>query len=178
MISSTALKYARALLEAATENETEDAVLADLKRFDSVLSEHDELRNTLENPVVPFPAKRKIIEALGSRIPFSQTVQNFILIATSNARIHQFSSLVDAFSQVLDEKREIQQGTVYSANTLDSEQREQITQGMTQVTAGQVRLEFKEDSDLIGGIKVRLGSTIFDGSIRARLNELEKRLGR
>jgi len=178
MITSTALKYARALLEAAAENATEDAVLTDLRSFDSLLSGHDELRSTLQNPVVPFPSKRKIVEALGVRIPFSQTVQNFILIAVSNARIHQFSSLVDAFSQVLDEKREIQQGTVYSANALDSAQRELITQGMTRLTKGHVRLAFEEDSDLIGGIKIRLGSTIFDGSIRARLNELEKRLAR
>ncbi len=178
MISSTTLKYARALLEVALENQSEDAVLVDLQSFDSLLSEHDELRSTLENPVLPFPAKRKIVEAVGARLPLSQSVQNFVLIAASNGRIHQFSSLVEAFSQVLDEKRGIQRGTVFSANPLDESQRLLVSQRMAQLTGGQVQLGFEIDSDLIGGIKIRLGSTIFDGSIRARLNELKKRLAR
>ena len=176
MISSIALRYARALLEVASENRNEDKILSELREFTGLLIGNSELRTTLENPVLPFPSKRKVVEALGVRIPLCVEVQNFILVAVSNARLDHFDSMVEAFSQVLDKKRGIEQGTVFSALPLAEAQREQVTQGMEGFTGGKVRLDFKEDSDLIGGIKIRMGSTIFDGSIRARLNELEKRL--
>lgn len=176
MISSLTRKYALALLKAASSENQEDAYAQELQDFRALTEEHEELRETLENPVLAFPSKRRIIEALAEKIPLSKSVRNFILVVVSNARMHQFADFVEAYSEVLDQKRGIQRGLVVTARPLETGQQDRVKEGLEKLTGDQVRLDFQQDEDLIGGIKIRMGSTIFDGSIRARLDELERRL--
>ena len=178
MQSSVALKYARALVEVAAETGQEARVQEELLAFQGVLSSSQELQDVLENPAIPFAAKRGIIEKLAREIPVGKTALNFVLVVLGNARISQFERFVEAVRSVLDERKGIVQADVFSARKLGDEMRGKLEGSLAELTGGKVRLNFLLDSDLVGGLKVRIGSEIYDGSVRTQLNAIQRELTR
>lgn len=178
MQSSIALKYARNLVEVAAETGQEAGVYKDLRAFRDVLNSSQELRDTLKNPAIPFVAKRGIIEKLAPVIPLQKTAVNFVLVVLGNARINQFERFVEAVGSVLDERKGIVQADVFSARELGKEMRRKLEASLAGLTGGKVRLDFILDPDLVGGLKVRIGSEVYDGSVRTQLNAIQRELTR
>jgi F-type H+-transporting ATPase subunit delta len=178
MQSSIALKYARNLVEVAAEAGREAEVHKELQAFRDVLNSSQELRDTLDNPAIPFVAKRRIIEELALEIPLQKTAVNFVLVVLGNARMNQFERILEAVGSVLDERKGIVQADVFSARKLGNEMRRKLEGSLAELTGGKVRLEFVLDPDLVGGLKVRIGSEIYDGSVRTQLNAIQRELTR
>lgn len=176
MTSSLAAKYARALLDAVSEAGREAATHDELTAFERLLSEYEELRDTLENPAIPFSAKRRIIEVLAERVPLSPSVRNFLLVVLENGRMAHFAKIVAAYQLVWDERRGVVRGRVSSARELERDARRRLESEIRRLTRQEVKLQYDSDSDLIGGVKLQVGSTIFDGSIQTQLREIGRRL--
>ena len=178
MQSSVALKYARALVDVAAEMGRESRVLEELKSFQEVLRSSQELRDALENPAIPFAAKRRIVEKLAAAIPMQEISLNFVLVVLGNARIQHFDRFVEAVGLTLDERRGIVQADVLSARELSSEMKQKLEQSLAGMTGGKVRLRFTMDPDLLAGLKVRIGSEVYDGSVRTQLDAIQRELAR
>ncbi len=176
MIGALANKYARALAEVALDQGTETAVELQLGTFAGLLSSHRELRQTLRNPAIPFVAKREIVEGLARRIPFDRVVTNFLLVILENNRMRHFRAFMDAFREVLDEKEGIVRGAVRTATALDEQARMRLEQAVSSAVKKRVNLSYEQDPSLIGGLKLQVGSTIYDGSVQTQLETIRARL--
>lgn len=176
MASSIALKYARALADVAFESKSEDNSLAELEAFRRLLGEYPELREALQNPAVPFSAKRGVVEGVAKKLPLSGHILNFVLIILEHNRIRKFHDFVDAFREVVDQRRGIVRARVFSARDLPEPVKTRLGRAMSGYLGKKVDLSYRTDESLIGGLKLEVGSMIFDGSIRTRLDVIHKKL--
>lgn len=176
MASAIALKYARAMADVAFESKTEDRVLAELQSFAKLLASHAQLREAFENPAIPFSSKRGVLERLAQRLPLSKHVSNFTLIILENNRIRQFDDFAAAFQEVVNQRRGIVRARVHSARDLPEPVKTRLGRAMSEHLGKKVELSYRTDPSLIGGLKLEVGSMIFDGSIRTRLDVIHKKL--
>lgn len=176
IISSVSLKYARALADVALENRIHEQVLRELSAVDQLLKTHKDLRETFANPAIPLAAKRGIMEELGRRMSLSKVVVNFVLVLLEKARIHQFEQMAGAYQRVLDERQGIIQADVFSVQAVNDSVKRRLHDAVSGLTGKRVKMNYQQDASLIGGIKMQIGSTVFDGSIRTQLEEIRKRL--
>ncbi|RPJ62347.1 MAG: ATP synthase F1 subunit delta [Acidobacteria bacterium] len=176
MTSAVVRRYARALADVALEERRADQVLDELQTVRQLLTDYPQLFETLTNPALPFARKRTILEAVAPRIPISHTTLNFLLVLLRAARLGQFEQVLEAYQTALDESRGVVRGTVSSAKALDQLTQARLESLLADRTGKVVRLSYVEDDSLIGGLKVQLGSTIFDGSIRAQLKQIKEQL--
>ena len=176
MVSSVAYKYARALAEVAGDMGQAQQVLTELRVFKDLLAEHPELFEILLNAALPFSARRQILERVAPAVPLERVTLNFLLVLLRAGRLKRYSDVLEAYELVLDERQGIVRGTVFSASGLDDLVRRRLEQTLAERTGKQVKLEHVRDDSLIGGLKLQLGSTVYDGSIRSQLDQIRGRL--
>ncbi len=175
MVTSTASKYAQALAEVAFESRSSEGVLKELTEFQELL-QNAELQDALFSPALPFAAKRSIVEDLAARLSLREITLNFILVLLQNSRLDQFGEVLEAYQEVLDEHNGIVRGDVYYSRDLPSDAKDRLEEAIASWTGKKVKLRYRRDESLIGGLKVQIGSSVFDGSIRTQLDEIQRRL--
>lgn len=176
MSSPKPSKYARALAEVTVESKQESRVQEELSAFAELLASHKELRDTLNNPAIPFSAKRNIVEEIGRMASLGQMIVNFALVLLEHARIHQFQETVEAYDDVLDEFHGVLRARVVSSEELKEDVHERIREIAASLTGKEVQIDYEVDEALIGGFKLQIGSTIYDGSLQNQLDEIRRRL--
>ena len=176
MISMAIRSYARALADIAFESGQADQARAELDLFESWMPQGSELHKALTNPAVPFSAKRKIIEALAGKAPLSRPVTNLILTLLRNARIWRLPDVAEAYRREVDQRQGIQRAEVRSSRPLSEEVQKRLEKEIAQLTGSKVQFDYKTDDSLIGGLKVQIGSTVYDGTVRTQLAEIRRRL--
>jgi F-type H+-transporting ATPase subunit delta len=136
-----------------------------------------ELREVLQNPSIPEPQKLGLLDTIAARSGMSKTVRNFIALIARHERLHQLGEMVAAFADLADESAQVVEAEVVSAHPLTDASRQLLEQQIGKLAGGQkVRASYSEDPTLLGGAVLRLGSTVYDGSIRAQLERLKQRL--
>jgi F-type H+-transporting ATPase subunit delta len=101
---------------------------------------------------------------------------NFLLVLSDHRRTHALSEMIEAFDILLDQRLGLMHAEVISAVELNAEQRDMLAAELGKVAGSQVRMKFVIDRDLIGGVTARVGSKVYDGSVRGRLAQLKQRL--
>jgi F-type H+-transporting ATPase subunit delta len=176
-MSIYASRYARAFAEAVEAAKLDPAdVGRQLDDFAFAWNDSPELRNLLENPVFPAEQKVSILDALNQKIGLSQLVRNFIAVLIDHDRIEGFTEVVAAYRREIDRRRGIFEVEIVSARPLDADERQQLEAQVGQLAGGQVNARYREDATLLGGAVVTLGSTVYDGSVRGRLDRLKEEL--
>ena len=176
MSSPVPSKYARALAEVAVELKQESRIQEELAALAELLASHKELWDVLINPAIPFSAKRNIVEEIGRSGSLDQILVNFVLVLLEHAQIHQFQEVVEAYDDVLDEFHGVLRAHVVSSEELHTDVHEQIREIAAQLTGKEVKIDYQVDEALIGGFKLQIGSTIYDGSLQNQLDEIRRRL--
>ncbi|GAB4238235.1 MAG: F0F1 ATP synthase subunit delta [Acidobacteriota bacterium] len=176
MITATHRKYAQALGEVAVESRLETEVLEQLQQFQQLVAEHRELRETLASPAYPLQVKREIIGKVADALRLHDIVRNFLLLLEERGRLRQLPEIVAAYQRFLDDRRGIVQVEATLPNALDEQGLKGLEERLKRVLARPVRLHVRVDESLIGGIVVQIGSTVFDGSVRAALRRVRERL--
>jgi F-type H+-transporting ATPase subunit delta len=166
-------RYAVAAFEIALRDETVDRWRDDLDRAVATL-ENDELNDALANPAVPLKQRVDIVERVFAGL--SDPVRNLVLLLLRRGRIRQLPRVAAEFRRLDDKRNDIVHATATSASPLDDAETRAITARLEQMTGGRVALETAVDPDLIGGIVVRIGDRLIDGSVRGRLERLRMRL--
>jgi F-type H+-transporting ATPase subunit delta len=172
------LRYARALAEVVA-NQQMDIVAAqgDLNRFADVLAESAELREVLDNPAIPEPQKMGVLNTLGDRLGLSKPVRNFLAVVSRHGRILQLREMANTFASLADEETQVAEVVISSAHPLDDGARRLLEAQATRLAGGsRIKTTYEEDPSLLGGAVVKIGSTVYDGSVKMQLAQLKERM--
>lgn len=157
------------------QGERPEQALAGLRAFRDAVHDSDDLRNALESPAVTLPRKRAVIEKLAAVLELPRAVRNFLFVLSDKRRITLLNEVTEQFDILLDERLGFVRAEVRSAGELDPAERQNIERELSRVTSKQVRTRFAVDPELIGGVVARVGSTVYDGSVRGQLARMAKR---
>ncbi|HET6928930.1 MAG TPA: ATP synthase F1 subunit delta [Candidatus Acidoferrum sp.] len=173
---SASLQYATALADIALEQGAAEPVRKQLAEFGAAYAESAELRNVLANPAVKAAAKHGVIEKLVARLGASRIVRNFLFVVVDNQRTHLLPEILQTFEDVLRQRQGVAEAEVTSAAELTAPQKTQLQQTLEKLTGRKIQAKYSLDPALLGGAVVRIGDTIYDGSVRNRLNQMRARL--
>jgi F-type H+-transporting ATPase subunit delta len=175
-LKARADRYAGALVDVALEKKQADQVKKELAAFAAMVRESPELHAFLSNPSIARASKHAAIEQLVARMGASRTLRNYLFVIVDQRRAGLLPEIEQAFSALLDARQGISQATVTSAADLTAGERAELDAALAKLTGKKVQPQFHTDPALIGGAVVRIGSTIYDGSVRAQLDRLRARM--
>lgn len=171
-----AQRYASALADVAIEQGTGEQLKSELASFAGLLSESADLRGFLASPAIQWPTKQAVIEKLVARLGASQTLRNFLFVAVQHRRSAMLPQIQQAFEEQLRARLGVAEAQVTSAEELSSEQKTELTRVLERLTGKRIESRYALDPALIAGAVVRIGSTVYDGSVQEQLNRLRARL--
>jgi len=177
--SALASRYASALVDVAMGSRAPmdpHQLLSELRGFEEVLAGSAELRTALASPSVPPARKRAVVGAIGAKLGVSRVARNFLFVLTDHRRIAMLTEVLDSFDLLSDERLGFTRADISSARELDQRQRDALSHEFERLTGKKVRMRFGVDRELLGGLVARIGSTVYDGSVRGQLQALGKRL--
>jgi F-type H+-transporting ATPase subunit delta len=179
MSLAVANRYARALSDLVMlpqPSVSPEAVLDQLRGFHKALESSPELQAALMSPAVAAAAKHRVAGKVAERLAMARMVRNFIFVIIDHRRIPLVGRIVEAFEKAVDDRLGRVRATISSAAPLDEQQQRKLEDRLTATTRRQVRSDFRVNPDLMGGVSVQIGSTIYDGSVRGRLAALRARM--
>jgi F-type H+-transporting ATPase subunit delta len=176
-LSAVAERYAAALADVVMGRKGAPDIPEGLAEFVHLFFASADLRNALESPAVDREVKIKIIDEVAEKMRLNEAVRNFICVVVDHRRTHMFREIVQLLSVELDRRQNILKLAVTSARKLDDGERTKLIEVFKgKDLKKKVRASFAEDRTLLGGVVVRVGSTVYDGSVREQLNRMRERL--
>jgi F-type H+-transporting ATPase subunit delta len=166
-------RYARAFADVAVQHKLNaDATVAELAQVAALMDGNRELRNVLENPAVSHAQKLGLLDAILGRMGGSKLLRNFLAVLIDHRRIGSLGEVMEQFKQELDRRMGIAEARVSSARALTPAEKNSLEKQLAELTGMTVRATYSEDAALLGGVTVRVGSTIYDGSVLGRLERM------
>jgi F-type H+-transporting ATPase subunit delta len=175
--SNIAKRYARAFFAIAAEEKRYEEFSRELGRFSAVLKENKNLSEFLANPVFDQPDKKAVLEAVLEKISVAPLTANFLKLLVDKRRIGILSDIEGSYRELMDNALKKARVTVTTAFPLTGELSARLQTRLEELTGRKVELNILEDPTLLGGIVVRVGDTLYDGSIRTQLNNIRNLLG-
>ncbi|MGB0036281.1 MAG: ATP synthase F1 subunit delta [Candidatus Acidiferrales bacterium] len=175
-MSAIAQRYAAALADVALEQKSAEAAKRDLNAFIESFFSSADLRNCLESPAVNRELKQSVIEKIAAKMGMNEAVRNFVLLIVDNRRTEMFREIAKVFSEEMNARLGIAQADVTSARELSAAEKKELTAVLERRTGKKIEARFQENKALVGGAVVRVGSTIYDGSVREQLNRMREQL--
>jgi len=176
--SAVAKRYANALADvvtAAGSPTSSQDVVSELRTFEGVLRSA-ELHNALITPAVPTARKRAVVNRIAEILKLSRVTRNFLFVLIDHRRIAGLPDVVNTLELILDERLGFARAEVTAARELKDDERQALNRELERVSGKRLRMAFDVNPQLIGGIVARIGSTVYDGSVRGQLQALERRL--
>jgi F-type H+-transporting ATPase subunit delta len=180
MISSAVVnRYAKALVDVVvgpTSPMEPATAIGQLRSFEEAVKSAPDLDMILASPAVSTARKRLVIRRIADALGLERIIKNFLLVLSDHQRVHALTEMIQAFNVLVDERLGFLHAEVVSASELTAQQREQLSAELARLASSQVRMKFSLDPDLIGGVTARVGSKVYDGSVRGRLAILRQKL--
>ena len=167
--------YARALYEAASEQDALVSITADVERLRELIEQSEELTQLIHNPVLSPQFKSETFQQLFADVMQPLTI-NFFKLLASKQRERYLLAIMDVFSEIVDEAAGRLVAKVTTAVPITPEQEERLTQQLSAYSGKQVRLETTIDAHIQGGFIVQLDDTVFDASVASQLQRLKQQL--
>jgi F-type H+-transporting ATPase subunit delta len=175
-LSAVAERYAAALADVAIAHKSGEAVRKDLASFIAAYSESADLRNALETPSIEQDLKIKIVQSVAAKMGLNEAVRNFVILIVSHQRTHLFREINEAFGTELNRRLGIEEAEVTTARELSDAEKKELLGVIERRTGKKIEAKFVADQSVLGGAVVRVGSTVYDGSVREQLNRMRERL--
>jgi F-type H+-transporting ATPase subunit delta len=176
-MSVLSLRYAHAFASVATSSHLDTAAAQQqLDDFSKTLAGSRELREVLMNPSIAAEQKLKVLDAIAGRIGMFPQVRNFLAVIMDHQRLGELDEILTEYRVVADEQSHMAEAEITSAHPLNDQDRAELEAQVAKLAGGRVRATYHQDATLLGGAVVRIGSTVYDGSIRAQLQQLKQRL--
>lgn len=166
-------RYAAALYAQADETGQLDLVVEHMDALGRLIDDSADLRRLLDDPTVNATASSKALHAVLVQEGFGKLVQDFVGVVAANRRLAALRRIVAAFAALVAAKRGVVVAEIASAHPLTDVQREQLRARLIEAGYGQVRIQEAVDPSLLGGLVVRVGSRLFDTSLKSRLQRLQ-----
>jgi F-type H+-transporting ATPase subunit delta len=168
-------RYAAALFEAVEGGEAADKIRTELNTLAEVLSE-DQLVSLVANPRVTEADKNSVLDGVAEAVGVSDKTQNLLKLLLANGRVSIMGGVAEAFAKLADQAAGRLVVTVTSATDLSAEAKAGVDSRLTEVLGGKADISHRVDADILGGLVIQVGSTIFDNSIRHHLTQLRQGL--
>lgn len=175
-MKSASLQYANVLADVALAEGAAEVAATQLETFAAAYRESLELRTFLANPAVSVEAKHAVIERITKRQGASKIIRNLLFVITDNRRTPLIPEILTTFRQVIRERQGVAEAKVTSAGDLNSAQKRELAATLAKLTGRKIEMNYALDPALLGGVVVRVGDTIYDGSLRCRLNAMRNLL--
>ncbi len=175
-METIAKRYAVALTEVTEKRNETEKVKAELEEWEKLFDESTELKEVLLNPIFKHEKKEKILETLIKKTKVLQTTANFLRVLLKNNRLGYLREINKSFSEVIEERQNIIRADVVSAYPFSESEEKNLIEILEKKTGKKVKLNLSVDPALIGGFRATIGSIVYDGSIRNRLEVLRTRL--
>ena len=174
-MASVASTYARAFADVVISAHLDaNRAIGGLKRISGLLAESAELRRVWENPAVPAEQKRKLLDAIVHREGIEKHVRNLVAVLIDHRRITFLERITQQLEKELDARLGFAEAQVTSARELGDAEKRALETQIEKVTGKKVRAHFGLDAALLGGAVVRVGSTIYDGSVKGQLEKIKE----
>lgn len=175
-MKSASLQYANALADIVLPQGAAEPTRKQLADFEAAYEESAELRNFMASPAISREAKHGVIEKLVARIGASRVLRNFLFVVVDNQRTHLLPEIAASFEDVLRQRQGVAEAQISSAVALNDKQKAALLQNLESVTGKKIQASYSIDPALLGGAVVRVGDTVYDGSVRNQLDRLRHRL--
>lgn len=170
-------QYARALADVVDSERLEPATIdGQLQLFLGAFTESRELREALVNPAIEFDEKLKVLDALSARFGMTKQVRNFLAILLKNDRIQSLSDVIAEYRKEMDLRLKRGIAEIVSTRELTPEEKSQVEAKAAGLAGVSIRPIYRQDPLLLGGIVIRIGDTVYDGSVRGSLDKLREKL--
>ena len=175
-MKSVSFQYANALADIALPQGAGEPAGKQLQEFAAAYKESAELQNFLGSPAVTAEDKRGVLEKVANRMGASKIVRNFLFVIADHGRSNDIPEISEAFAEVVRQRQGIAEAQVFSATRLTEAQKTELTQTLARLTGKTMDPNYFIDPELLGGALVRVGDTIYDGSLRNRLEQMRSKL--
>lgn len=174
---TAALRYARALLDVALKEKTDlDQIDRDLATFADLFTQHPALAKVLLNPAVPVPRKHDAVTELTKLIKPLPIVAKLVTLLAGRDRLVLVPDLLASFRERVLDHRHVVRADVTTTTALAADRAKAIEQSLARVTGSTVTVRTHVDPSIVGGVVVRIGSTVYDGSVTRQLEKIRERL--
>lgn len=177
-ITTVANRYAKALADVVGERGEAPAVASEINAFAQLVEQHAELRNVFASPVIALDRKRAILNELLAKLQLRQTTTNFLKILLTNQRLHHIGVVRASLAKELDVRAGVVSAEITTARPLATAEQDALLTQLRQATGKQMRVNFKIDPAIIGGVVTRLESLVYDGSIKNQLALMKQQLAK
>lgn len=175
-IETIARRYAAALADVVTKNNETETVRTEIAQFANFMTENPQLGEVFRSPAVPFDNKKNVLESLIAKTKPAKTTANFLRVLQRNHRLADLPAVAERFDQVLEDRAGLVTAEITTAQPLADAQTAALQTKLQQMTGKKVKLNFKINPEIIGGVVTRIGSTVYDGSIKSQLQHLKEQM--
>jgi F-type H+-transporting ATPase subunit delta len=169
--------YARAFADVVVSHKLDATrLLQELRDVEALLASSEQLRRVMDNPSIPGERKRAVLDGIVRRQGLTPQVRNFVAVVTDHRRLSLFSDIVEQVGQELNERLGFADAEVSSARVLGDAEKHLLEAEITKLTGKRVRARYAQDASLLGGAVVKVGSTIYDGSVKGQLARIREQL--
>ncbi|HEY3971355.1 MAG TPA: ATP synthase F1 subunit delta [Candidatus Sulfotelmatobacter sp.] len=173
-MASVASTYARAFADVVFSAHLDaNREVGGLRRIEGLLADSEDLRRVWENPAVPAEQKRKLLDAIARREGIEQHARNLMAVLIDHRRVQFLGRIVEQLKKELDARMGFAEAYVTSARELGDAEKRTLEAQIEKVTGKKVHAQFGLDASLLGGAVVRVGSTIYDGSVKGQLEKIK-----
>jgi F-type H+-transporting ATPase subunit delta len=176
-MASVTNTYARAFAEVVFDRRLDASkTLQEAQSLTELLAGSKELREVWETPSIPAEQKRAVLDAIVAREGISRPVRNFVAVLIDHRRVQFMGPIVKQFEQELNRRLGFTEAEITSARELSETEQHALESQVAKLTGRKVRARYSQDRSLLGGARVKVGSTIYDGSVKGQLERIRKQL--
>lgn len=169
-------RYAQALSDAVRDGGEFQKIREEIHLFAELFRKSPELRHAFANPVIPAAAKKQVAQTIGERTGVSPTTLRFLAVLARHERLVLLPEMAEAVDGVADRRFGVHEVEIRSAAPLSDDVRARLTQALQDLAGGKIRISERVDPELLGGVVARVGATIYDGSLKTKLETLRSRM--
>ena len=174
--TETSERYSRALFEVAKEAGDLEKIETDIKNFKFLLENSLELKNFFSNPTQSINSQNNVNNLLSEKFSFSKNLKNFFSLLIEKRRIFFVSKIIESFLKLCSRKRGEVKASLISSKELSESELESISKDLSSSIESVIKFDYKIDKELIGGLKLQLGSIMIDTSIKNKLKKFEQQM--
>lgn len=171
-----ARRYSAALADVVLQSGETETVKAELAGWTELFYESQELQTVFSNPSIQQASKEKVLESLIAKVKPSKATGNFLRVLLQNGRLTEIGEINERFDSVLQERGGVVAAEITSARELPENERTEFKTNLEKMTGKQVNISYAINKDIIGGVVTRIGSTVYDSSVRTKLETLKEQL--
>ena len=175
-VQTVARRYATALADVVLERGEAREVQDELRSWEELLQANANLREVFANPTIALDQKHAVLNKLIEMAKPRGTSANFLKVLLQNQRLTELGEINRKFAQILDERAGMVAATVTTARAVPQDAQAKLYDTLAKLTGKKVRIDFATDPEIIGGLVTRIGSTVYDGSVRSQLQQIKERM--